>query len=88
MSNDWQDRVIRGGAIVVGAMGIIGAMVGLPGIMAGYPWVGWASVIILAVAAGIGLSCVAAVTFPNLSRMGRRRHRGQQVKTKPLYTGE
>ena len=30
MSNDWQDRVIRGGAIVVGTMGIIGAMVGLP----------------------------------------------------------
>ena len=75
MSNDWQDRVIRGGAIVVGAMGIIGAMVGLPGIMAGYPWVGWASVIILAVAAGIGLSCVAAVSCPRLSRMGRRRHR-------------
>ena len=75
MTDKWKDRIIRGGAIVVGTMGIIGAMVGLTGIMAGYPWVGRASVITLAVAAGIGLSCVAAVTFPNLSRMGRRRHR-------------
>ena len=39
MSNEWKDRVIRGGVIVVGTMGIIGAMVGLTGIMAGYPGV-------------------------------------------------
>ena len=77
MTDKWKDRVIRGGAIVVGIMGIIGAMAGTTGIMAGYPGVGRASVIILAVAAGIGLLCVAAVTFPNLSRTGRRR-RDQQ----------
>ena len=37
MSNEWKDRVIRGGVVVVGAMGIIGAMGGLAGIMVGYP---------------------------------------------------
>ena len=78
MSNEWKDQVIRGGVIVVGTMGIIGAMVGLTGIMAGYPGVGRASVIILAAAACIGLACVIAVTFPNLSRTGRRRRRDQQ----------
>ena len=73
MSNEWKDQVIRGGVIVVGTMGIIGAMVGLTGIMAGYPGVGRASVIILAAAACIGLACVIAVTFPKLSRTSRRR---------------
>ena len=56
-------------------MGIIGAMVGLTGIMVGYPGVFQAGVIILVVAAGIGAASVIAVTCPNLSRMGRRRHR-------------
>ena len=37
MSNEWKDRVIRGGIVVVGAMGSIGAMVGLTGIAVGYP---------------------------------------------------
>ena len=55
----------------------LGCMVGLTGIMVGYPGVFQAGVIILVVAAGIGLLCVAAVTFPNLSRTGRRR-RDQQ----------
>ncbi len=50
MSNEWKDRVIRGGIVVVGAMGSIGAMVGLTGVMVGYPGVVRASVIILAVA--------------------------------------
>ena len=75
MSDKWKDRIIRGGVIVVGTMGIIGAMVGLTGIMAGYPGVGRASVMILAAAACIGLLCVAAVSFPNLSRTGRGRCR-------------
>ena len=73
MTDKWKDRIIRGGVMVVGTMGIIGAMVGLTGIMAGYPGVGRASVIILAAAACIGLACVIAVTFPNLSRTSRRR---------------
>ena len=37
MSNEWKGRVIRGGIVVVSAMGSIGAMGGLTGIMAGYP---------------------------------------------------
>ena len=69
MSNEWKDRVIRGGVIVVGTMGITG-------IMAWYPGVGRASVIILAAAACIGLLCVIAVNIP--SRHPRRRcHRDQ-----------
>ena len=77
MTDKWKDRVIRGGAIVVGTMGIIGAMAGTTGIMAGYPGVVRASVIILAVAAGIGLTCVIAVNIP--SRHPRRRcHRDQR----------
>ena len=75
MTDKWKDRVIRGGAIVVGTMGIIGAMAGLTGIMAGYPGVVRASVIILAVAAGIGAASVIAVNIPSLSRTGRRRCR-------------
>ena len=75
MSDKWKDRIIRGGVIVVGTMGIIGAMAGLTGIMAWYPGVGRASVMILAAAACIGLACVIAITFPNLSRTGRGRCR-------------
>ena len=37
MTDKWKDRVIRGGVIVVGTMGIIGAMAGLTGIMAVVP---------------------------------------------------
>ena len=37
MTEKWKDRIIRGGVIVVGTMGIIGAMAGLTGIMAWYP---------------------------------------------------
>ena len=39
MSNEWKGRVIRGGIVVVGAMGLIGAMGGLTGIAVGYPGV-------------------------------------------------
>ena len=73
MSNKWKDRVIRGGFVVVGAMGIIGVMGGLTGIMVGYPGVVRASVIILAVAACIGAASVIAVNIPSRSRTGRRR---------------
>ena len=60
----------------MGTMGITGAIAGLTGIMAWYPGVGRASVIILAAAACIGLLCVIAVSFP--SRHPRRRcHRDQ-----------
>ena len=65
MSNEWKDRVIRGGIVVVGAMG------GLTGIMVGYPGVVRASVIILAVAACIGAASVIAVNIPSRSRTGR-----------------
>ena len=67
MSNEWKDRVIRGGIVVVGAMGSIGAMVGLTGVMVGYPGVVRASVIILAVAACIGAASVIAVNIPSRS---------------------
>ena len=70
MTDKWKDRVIRGGAIVVGTMGIIGAMVGLIGIMAGYPGVLRAGAIILAVTACIGAASVIAVNIP--SRHPRR----------------
>ena len=74
MSDKWKDRIIRGGVIVVGTMGIIGAMVGLTGIMAWYPGVGRASVIILAAAACIGLP---------RGRQGQRHHprRGRLHRT-------
>ena len=81
MTDKWKDRVIRGGVIVVGTMGITGAIAGLTCIMAWYPGVGRASVIILAAAACIGLLCVIAVSFPNLSRTGRGRcHRDRHEK--------
>ena len=72
MSNEWKSRVVRGGIVVVGAMGSIGAMVGLTGVMVGYPGVVRASVIILAVASSIGAASVIAVNIPSRS-LGRRR---------------
>ena len=78
MSNEWKDRVIRGGIVVVGAMGLIGAMVGLTGIAVGYPGVVRASVIILGVASCIGTASVIAVHIPSRSRTGRRRCRRDQ----------
>ena len=78
MSNKWKGRVIRGGGVVVCAMGLIGAMGGLTGIMVGYPGVVRASVIILAVATCIGAASVIVVHIPSPSRTGRRRcHRDQ-----------
>ena len=78
MSNEWKGRVIRGGIVVVSAMGLIGAMVGLTGIAVGYPGVVRASVIILAVAGCIGAASVIAVNIPSRSRTGRRRCRRDQ----------
>ena len=75
MSNEWKGRVVRGGIVVVCAMGLIGAMGGLTGIMIGYPGVVRASVIILAVAACIGAASVIVVIIPGRSRTGRRRCR-------------
>ena len=75
MSDEWKGRVIRGGIVVVGAMGLIGAMVGLTGIMIGCPGVVRASVIILGVAACIGAASVIVVNIPGRSRTGRRRCR-------------
>ena len=78
MSNEWKGRVIRGGIVVVCAMGLIGAMGGLTGITVGYPGVVRASVIILAVAACIATASVIAVNIPSRSRTHRRRrHRDQ-----------
>ena len=78
MSNEWKGRVIRGGIVVVGTMGLIGAMGGITGIMVGYPGVVRASVIILAVASCIGTASVIAVHIPSRSRTGGRRcHRDQ-----------
>ena len=78
MSNEWKDRVIRGGIVVVSAMGLIGAMGGLTGITIGYPGVVRASVIILAVASCIGAASVIAVHIPSRSQTGRRRCPGDQ----------
>ena len=78
MSNEWKDRVIRGGLVIVGTMGIIGAMGGLTGIMVGYPGVVRASVIVFAVAACIGAASVIVVNIPSRSRTGRRRCRRDQ----------
>ena len=78
MSNEWKGRVIRGGIVVVDAMGLIGAMGGLTGITIGYPGVVRASVVILAVAACIGAASVIVVHIPSRSRTGRRRCHGDQ----------
>ena len=80
MSNEWKGRVIRGGIVVVCAMGFIGAMAGLTGIAVGYPSVVRASVIILAVATCIGTASVIAVNIPKRSRRGRRRCRRDQKR--------
>ena len=37
MTDQWKDRFIRGGAIAVMTVAALGGMVGLTGVMAGYP---------------------------------------------------
>ena len=37
MTGQWKDRIIRGGAIAVMTVAALGGMVGLTGVMAGYP---------------------------------------------------
>ena len=81
MTDQWKDRIIRGGAIAVMTVAALGCMVWLTGIMAGYPGALRAGGIILAAAACIGAVCLATVNIPSLSRTGRRRcrHRDQQA---------
>ena len=76
MSNEWKDKVIRGGAIAMGAVAAVACMTVIIGLAVGSPAVLRAGSVILAVAAGIGAACVIAVSFPNLPLTGsRRRHR-------------
>ena len=49
MTDQWKDRIIRGGAIAVMTVAALGGMAGLTGVMAGYP-----GALILAAAACIG----------------------------------
>ncbi|MCE2423412.1 MAG: hypothetical protein J4G03_08945 [Gemmatimonadetes bacterium] len=76
MSNEWKDRVIRGGFIAVAIVSGVGCVTGLIAVAVGSPAALRAASVILAVAAGIGAACVIAVNVPSLSRKGRRRHRG------------
>ncbi len=64
MTDKWKDRIIRGGAIVVGALGLTGAVTGMAGYAAGEPPVLRAGAVILVTAALIGTACLAAVLFP------------------------
>ena len=73
MTDKWKDRIIRGGFIAVGTVAGVGCVTGLIAVAVGSPAVLRAGSAILAVAAGIGAACVIAVSFPNLSRTGRRR---------------
>ena len=76
MSNEWKDRIIRGGVIAMSAVAAVACVLALIAVTVGAPAAGRASVIMLAVAAGIGLLAVILVSFPNRSRAGsRRRHR-------------
>ena len=80
MTDQWKDRIIRGGAIAVMTVAALGGMAGLTGVMAGYPGALRAGGIIIVAAACIGAVCLATVTIPSLSRTGRRRcrHRDQR----------
>ena len=73
MSNEWKDRVIRGGAIAMGVVAGIGCVCALIAAILGIPAVGRASVIMLLTAAGIGLLCVIAANCPGFPRRGRGR---------------
>lgn len=71
MSNQWKDRVIRGGAMAMGVITGIGCVCGLIAIALGVPAAGTASVAMFLTAAGIGLACVTAVNFPGIPPKGR-----------------
>ena len=73
MTGQWKDRIIRGGAIAVMTVAALGGMVGLTGIMAGYPGALRAGGIILAAAACIGAVCLAEEGLPVHLVQGRRR---------------
>ena len=70
MSNEWKDRIIRGGAIAMMTVAALGCMTGLIGLTVGHPGALRAGTVLLAVAACIGAACVVAINVP-----GRRRRR-------------
>ena len=53
MTDEWKDRVIRGGAIAMGVVAGIGCVCALIAAILGIPAVGRASIIMLLTAAGI-----------------------------------
>ena len=67
MTNQWKDRIIRGGAIAVMTVAALGCMVWLTSIMAGYPGALRAGGIILAAAACIGCERFATAHRTHLS---------------------
>ena len=75
MSNEWEDRIIKGGFIVVGTVAGIGCVTAFIAVIMGAPVALRAASAILAVAAGIGAACVIAVNIPRLPRKGRDHHR-------------
>ena len=76
MSNEWKDRVIRGGFVTIATVAAVGCVSALIAVTMGTPAALRAGSAILALAAGIGLLSVAAVIFPSRPRTGIRRHRG------------
>ena len=68
MSNEWKDRIIRGGAIAVMALAAPGCVTALIGLAVGIPGALRAGTVLLAVAACIGTGCVVAVNMPRRRR--------------------
>ena len=66
MTDEWKDRIIRGGTIVMGTVAGLGCVGALISTILGIPAAGRAGFVMLLAAAGIGLACVIAVTvrFP------------------------
>ena len=73
MSNEWKDRIIQGGAIIVSTLGLMGCLIGMVGFAAGQPGALRGGAMVLVTASLIGAACLAAVNFP--SRRPRRRRR-------------
>ena len=78
MSNQWKDRLIRGGYIAMAVVAGFGWGSAFVAIALGTPAAGRASVILLLTAAGIGLACVIAVNFPKLPADGQTQAPPQQ----------
>ena len=77
MSNEWKDKVIRGGTIAMGAVAAVVCMTVIIGLAVGSPGSLRTSVIMLAAVAGIGLVSVLAVSFPSRQSGSRRRQQDQ-----------